>query len=71
MAVQCRPSDMLQAGKFKAISKYRLEFTSGLKKEKIVTGEIFSPSRYPTFIDAFSRLRREADVDGDERMEIR
>ena len=32
MAVQCRPSDMLVAGKFKAISKYRLEFTTGLKK---------------------------------------
>ena len=63
MAVQCRPSDMLQAGKFKAISKYRLEFTSGLKKRgKFVTGEIFCLVDTATFIDAFSRLRREADV---------
>ena len=63
MAVQCRPSDMLVAGKFKAISKYRLEFTTGLKKRgKVVTGEIFCLVDTTTFIDAFSRLRREADV---------
>ena len=62
-AVQCRPSDMLVAGKFKAISKYRLEFTTGLKKRgKVVTGEIFCLVDTTTFIDAFSRLRREADV---------
>ncbi|PZO08417.1 MAG: hypothetical protein DCF25_22265 [Leptolyngbya foveolarum] len=67
MAVQCRPSDMLQAGKFKAISKYRLEFTTGLKKRgKTVTGEIFCLVDTSTFIDAFSRLRREPDV-----MEVR
>ena len=42
MAVQCRPSDMLQAGKFKAVSKYRLAFTTRLKKRgKSVTGEVF------------------------------
>jgi len=63
MAVQCRPSDMLQAGKFKAISKYRLEFTTGLKKRgKSVTGEIFCLVDTATFIDAFSRLRRTPDV---------
>ena len=63
MAVQCRPSDMLVAGKFKAISKYRLEFTTGLKKRgKVVTGEIFCLADTKTFIDAFSRLRREPDV---------
>ena len=63
MAVQCRPSDMLQAGKFKAISKYRLEFTTGLKKRgKSVTGEIFCLVDTLTFMDAFSRLRREPDV---------
>ena len=63
MAVQCRPSDMLQAGKFKAISKYRIEFTTGLKKRgKFVTGEIFCLVDTLTFIDAFSRLRREPDV---------
>ena len=62
-AVQCRPSDMLQAGTFKAISKYRLEFTTGLKKRgKTVTGEIFCLVDTLTFIDAFSRLRREPDV---------
>ena len=63
MAVQCRPSDMLQAGKFKAISKYRLAFTTGLKKRgKSVTGEIFCLVDTLTFMDAFSRLRREPDV---------
>ncbi|MGB3300687.1 MAG: protelomerase family protein [Phormidesmis sp.] len=63
MAVQCRPSDMLQAGKFKAISKYRLEFTTGLKKRgKTVTGEIFCLVDTLIFMDAFSRLRREPDV---------
>ena len=63
MAVQCRPSDMLQAGKFKAISKYKLEFTTGLKKRgKFVTGEVFCLVDSLTFIDAFSRLRREPDV---------
>ena len=60
MAVQCRPSDMLQAGKFKAISKYKLEFTTGLKKRgKSVTGEIFCLVDTLTFMDAFSRLRRD------------
>ena len=33
MATQSRPSDMLQSGEFKAVSKYRLEFTSRAKKE--------------------------------------
>lgn len=63
MAVQCRPVDMLQAGNFKAVSKYRLEFTTGLKKRgKVVTGEVFCLVDSLTFIDAFSRLRREPDV---------
>ena len=63
MAVQCRPSDMLQAGKFKAVSKYRLEFTTGLKKRgKSVTGEVFCLVDTGTFIDAFSRLRRQPEI---------
>ena len=63
MSVQCRPSDMLQAGMFKAVSKYKLEFTTGLKKRgKFVTGEIFCLVESAMFIDAFSRLRREPDV---------
>ena len=42
---------------------YKLEFTSGLKKRgKTVTGEIFCLVDTVTFIDAFSRLRREPDV---------
>ena len=63
MAVQCRPSDMLQAGKFTAVSKYRLEFTTGLKKRgKSVTGEVFCLVDTLTFMDAFSRLRRTPEV---------
>ena len=63
MATQSRPSDMLSVGEFKAISKYRLQFTSRAKKRgKAVTGEIFCLVNTITFIDAFSRLRREADV---------
>ena len=53
----------VQAGKFKAVSKYKIEFTTGLKKRgKSVTGEIFCLVDTATFIDAFSRLRREPDV---------
>ena len=59
MAVQSRPSDILQSGEFKAISQYRLEFTSRAKKRgEIAQGEIYCLVDTPTFIDAFSRLRR-------------
>jgi hypothetical protein len=63
MACQSRPSDMLNSGEFKAISKYRLEFTSRAKKRgALAKGEIFCLVDSATFIDAFSRLRREPDV---------
>ena len=59
MAVQSRPSDILRSGEFKAISQYRLEFTSRAKKRgEIAQGEIYCLVDTPTFIDAFSRLRR-------------
>ncbi|MGB7085767.1 MAG: protelomerase family protein, partial [Phormidesmis sp.] len=42
MATQSRPSDMLKSGDFKAVSKYRLEFTSRAKKRgALAKGEIF------------------------------
>ena len=63
MATQSRPSDMLSTGEFIAVSKYRLEFVSRAKKRgKAVTGEIFCLVDSVTFIDAFSRLRRESEV---------
>ena len=63
MVTQSRPSDMLQSGEFKAVSKYRLEFTSRAKKRgAIATGEIFCLIEASVFVDAFSRLRREPDV---------
>ena len=63
MATQSRPSDMLKSGEFKAVSKYRLEFASRAKKRgQVAKGEIFCLVDTATFIDAFSRLRREADV---------
>lgn len=63
MATQSRPSDMLKTGEFKAISKYRLEFSSRAKKRgEIAAGEIFCLIKSSVFIDAFSRLRREPDV---------
>ena len=63
MATQSRPSDMLQSGEFKAVSQYRLEFASRAKKRgQVAKGEIFCLVDTATFIDAFSRLRREADV---------
>ena len=63
LAVQCRPADMLQAGKFEAVSKYRLRFTTGLKKKgKFLTGEIFCLVESAIFIDAFSRLRRMPEI---------
>jgi len=63
MAIQSRPSDMLKTGEFKAVSKYRLQFSSKAKKRgKVAVGEIFCLIDSATFIDAFSRLRREADV---------
>jgi hypothetical protein len=67
MATQSRPSDMLQSGEFKAVSQYRLEFASRAKKRgQVAKGEIFCLVDTATFIDAFSRLRREPDV-----MEVR
>ncbi|MEO1396909.1 MAG: protelomerase family protein, partial [Cyanobacteria bacterium J06634_5] len=63
MATQSRPSDMLQSGEFKAVSKYRLEFTGRAKKRgEIAKGEIFCLVEAATFVDAFSRLRREPEV---------
>ncbi len=63
MCVQCRPADMLQAGKFKAISKYKLEFTTYLKKKgESLTGEIYCLVESVKFIDAFSRLRRMPEI---------
>ena len=63
MAVQSRPSDMLKSGEFKAISKYRLEFSSRAKKRGATAkGEVFCLVESATFIDAFSRLRRNPDV---------
>ena len=64
MAVQCRPTDMLQAGKFEAVSKYKLRFTTSLKKKKgePLTGDIFCLVESATFIDAFSRLRRMPEI---------
>lgn len=63
MATQSRPSDILQSGEFKAVSQYRLEFTSRAKKRgAIAKGEIFCLVDSATFIDAFSRLRRTAEV---------
>ncbi|MGB3300374.1 MAG: protelomerase family protein [Phormidesmis sp.] len=48
MATQSRPSDMLKSGGFKAISKYRLEFTSRAKKRGAVAkGEIFGTVQFP------------------------
>ncbi|MGD1866117.1 MAG: protelomerase family protein [Phormidesmis sp.] len=63
MATQSRPSDMLKTGDFKAVSKYRLEFSSRAKKRgAIAKGEIFCLIEASVFVDAFSRLRREPDV---------
>ena len=63
MATQSRPSDMLSSGEFKALTKYRLEFSSRVKKRgAIAKGEIFCLIDSATFIDAFSRLRRESEV---------
>lgn len=63
MATQSRPSDMLKTGDFKAVSKYRLEFSSRAKKRgAIAKGEIFCLIESSVFVDAFSRLRREPDV---------
>lgn len=63
MATQSRPSDMLSGGDFKAISKYRLAFTSRAKKRgESIQGEIFCLVESTAFIDAFSRLRRTPEV---------
>jgi hypothetical protein len=59
MSVQARPSDMLAAGDFKAVSKYRVEFTSQAKKRgATVTGEVWTIIPAVDFVDAFTRLRR-------------
>jgi hypothetical protein len=62
-SVQSRPSDMLAAGDFKAVSKYRVEFASKAKKRgATVKGEVWSIIPAVDFVDAFSRLRRDPDV---------
>lgn len=63
MAVQARPSDMLAAGEFKAVSKYQVQFTSKAKKRGAkVTGNVWTLVDSATFIDAFNRLRRYPDL---------
>ena len=63
MSVQARPSDMLMAGDFKAVSKYRVEFTSQAKKRgATVTGEVWTIIPAVDFVDAFTRLRRDSAV---------
>jgi hypothetical protein len=63
LSVQSRPSDMLSSGDYRALSKYRLEFTSRSKKRgAAVKGEIYCLVETTTFMDAFGRLRREPDV---------
>ena len=63
MSVQSRPSDMLKAGEFKAVSRYQIEFTSKAKKRgSSVKGEVWTLVDSATFIDAFNRLRRDPNV---------
>lgn len=63
MSTQARPSDMLAAGDFKAVSKYRVEFTSHAKKKgQAKTQTIWSIIPAAEFVDAFNRLRRDPDV---------
>jgi hypothetical protein len=63
LAVQSRPSDMLSSGDYRALSKYRLEFTSRAKKRgAAVKGEIFCLVETTTFMDTFGRLRRAPEV---------
>jgi hypothetical protein len=62
-SVQSRPSDMLAAGDFKAVSRYRVEFASKAKKRgATVKGQVWSIIPAADFVDAFSRLRRDPDV---------
>ncbi|MEL7520189.1 MAG: protelomerase family protein [Cyanobacteria bacterium J06634_6] len=63
LACQCRPSDLLKLGEFKALTKYTLEFKSRAKaRGKVKTGVVFCLADSATFIDAFSRLRRDPEV---------
>lgn len=63
LCVQCRPSDLLAVGKFKAASGYQVEFTSKAKKRgKSVTGNVWTIVDSFTFIDAFNRLRGVPDI---------
>ncbi|NJL88107.1 MAG: hypothetical protein HC886_22485 [Leptolyngbyaceae cyanobacterium SM1_1_3] len=63
MSVQARPSDMLQSGDFKAVTKYQVEFTSRAKQRGTeVIGNVWTLVESATFIDAFHRLRCHPDV---------
>ena len=54
------PTDLTTMGEFKAVSQYKVEFTTRLKKkDKAVTRTIFTIVKAAAFVDAFSRIRRD------------
>lgn len=60
-ACQCRPCDLVAAGEFKAVSRYKVKATTSLKKKgNTTTQDIFTLVEAHLFIDAFNRIRREA-----------
>ena len=63
LACQCRPTDLTMLGEFKSVSRYKVEFTTRLKKKnKAVTRTIFTIIEADAFVDAFSRIRRESSL---------
>lgn len=63
-ACQCRPVDLVLLGDVKAESMYKVRFTTRAKQRrgKAKTRSIFTLVRADIFVDAFTRLRREPNI---------
>jgi len=62
-ACQSRPIDLIKLGEAKAVSQYQIRFTTQAKKKgKPATRDIWTLIKADKFIDAFHRLRTDADI---------
>ena len=62
-ACQSRPIDLIKLGEVKAVGQYQIRFTTQAKKKgKAQTRNIWTLIRADKFVDAFHRLRTDADI---------
>ncbi len=59
-ACQCRPTDLTLFAEVKAVSQYKIEFTTRVKqRDRPKTQVIYTLVKAVDFVDAFSRIRRD------------